>query len=332
MMRHSRMSRYRVALAVISMSFLGSESLFAQRSPRSFALVPDSPTFWSLVEKDTQLVTAGSGFGFTEGPIWEPGGTLIVSDEVANELRRLYPDGHYETIMKLGDPDGNTRDGQQRVIVTASVLRALIRLSPDEKTYTVLADHYQGMRLNSPNDVTLGPDGALYFTDPTLDLVQGEKQETPWKGVYRLASDGRLTLLVRDLSQPNGLAFSPDGQFLFVDDTERREIWRYAFHQDGTTSGGVLFAEEKSKDAPGVPDGMKFDRKGNLYVTGPGGIWIWSPDGKRLGRILLPTTAANLTWGDKDRATLWITAGPNVYTLKMKAFGYLPYAEPKEMK
>ncbi|QNI36642.1 SMP-30/gluconolactonase/LRE family protein [Edaphobacter albus] len=331
-MLRSKMHRWRVVSLAVALSCLAAANLAAQRRQRSFSLEADSPEFWSLVAKDAQLVTVGSGFGFTEGPIWEPGGTLIVSDEVTNELCRLYPDGHHETIMKLGDPDGNTLDQQRRVIVTASVLRSLIRLSPDEKSYTVIADRYQGMRLNSPNDVTLGPDGALYFTDPTLDLVKGEKQETPWKGVYRLASDGTLTLLVRDLSQPNGLAFSPDGRYLFVDDTERKEIWRYTFHKEGTVSDGVLFAEEKSTDAPGVPDGMKFDRKGNLYVTGPGGIWVWSPEGKRLGRILLPTTAANLTWGGEDRSTMWITAGPKVYTLKMKVAGYLPYAEPKEKK
>ena len=264
--------------------------------------------------------------------MWEPGGSIIVSDEETNELCRLFPDGHHETILKLGDPDGNTRDSRGQLIVTASVLRALIRISPEGRNYTVIADRYEGMRLNSPNDVTLGPDGALYFTDPTLDLVKGERQEIPFKGVYRLGKDGKVSLLIRDMAQPNGLAFSPDGRYLYVDDTERRSIWRYAFHPNGTVSGGVLFGEEKSDGDPGVPDGMKVDREGNLYVTGPGGIWVWSPGGRRLGRIFLPSTAANLTWGGPDRSILWITAGHYVYALKMKAFGYLPYTEPKETK
>lgn len=300
-----------------------------QRQARTFALEPDTPTFWNLIDKDAQLVTVGSGFGFTEGPIWEPGGSLIISDEEINELFRLYPDGHHTVILKLGDPDGNTRDAQGRVIVTASVLRAIIRLTADEKNYTVLADRYQGMRLNSPNDVTLGPDGALYFTDPTLDLVKGEKQETPFQGVYRLSADGELTLLVRDLKQPNGLAFSPDGHTLYVDDTEKRTIWRYDFHR-GTVSNGKLFADENAADEQGVPDGMKVDQRGNLYVTGPGGIWIWSPEGKRIGRIMLPSIPSNLTWGGIDRATLFITAGHYVYSLKTRSAGYLPYATPKE--
>jgi gluconolactonase len=306
--------------------------LQAQRKPREFALVADSPEFWSLVARDAQLKTVGSGFGFTEGPVWEPGGSVLVSDEESNELCRLFPDGHHVTVMKLGDPDGNTRDAQLRLIVTASVLRALIRLSDDEHSYDVIVDRYQGMRLNSPNDVTLGPDRALFFTDPTLDLVKGEKQETPFQGVYRLGQDGKLSLLIQNMAQPNGLAFSPDGRYLYVDDTERRSIWRYIFHSDGTVSDGMLFAEEKSNDDRGVPDGMKVDRAGNLYVTGPGGIWVWSPQGKRLGRILLPSIPANLTWGGEDRSTLWITAGHYVYSLKMNMSGYLPYAEPKEKK
>jgi gluconolactonase len=303
-----------------------------KKMSREFALEPDSPVFWGLVAKDATLKTVGSGFGFTEGPVWEPGGTVLVSDEGKNELCRLFADGHHETVMKLGDPDGNTRDGGQRVIVTASVLRAIIRLSPDQRSYSVLADRYRGMRLNSPNDVTLGPDGALYFTDPTLDLVKNERQETPFQGVYRLDGKGELTLLVRDLAQPNGLAFSPDGRYLYVDDTERRTIWRYRFHPDGSVSDGAFFAEEKSEGEPGVPDGMKVDTKGNLYVTGPGGIWVWSRNGQRLGRILLPSIPANLTWGGDDRSTLFITAGVFVYALKMKATGYLPYNDPKESK
>lgn len=297
---------------------------------REFSLQADSPAFWTLVAKATKLDVIGKDFGFTEGPIWEPAGTLLVSDEEKNELSRLFSDGHHETIMKLGDPDGNTRDSKQELIVTASVLRAIIRLAPDEQSYSVLADRYQGMRLNSPNDVTSGPDGALYFTDPTLNLVKGEEQETPFQGVYRLDSNGQLTLLIRDLAQPNGLAFSPDGKYLYVDDSDRRTIWRYRFHPDGNVSEGALFANEKSDGEPGASDGMKVDTRGNLYVTGPGGIWVWNPEGQRLGRILLPTVAANLTWGAKDRQTLFITAGHFVYSLRMKATGYLPYNDPKE--
>lgn len=301
-----------------------------QGDARAFALKADAPAFWELFDEDAQLQTIGSGFGFTEGPVWEPGGSLIVSDEETNELCRLYPDGHHTVLLKLGDPDGNTRDANGRLIVTASVLRALIRLSPDEKSYEVIAGHYNGRRLNSPNDVTLGPDGALYFTDPTLDLVKGEKQETPFQGVYRLAPDGKLTLLIRNLSQPNGLAFSPGGRYLYVDDSERKTIYRYKVQPDGSVSGGVIFADEHSAEGSGVPDGMKVDLAGNLYVTGPGGVWVWSQDGKRLGRILLPSSAANLTWGGADRSRLFITATHNVYALQTKTTGFLPYPDIKE--
>lgn len=309
-----------------SLFLLLSLPLFAQKAEpaRSFSLKAEDHAFWNLFDRDAKLGTMGEGFGFTEGPVWEPAGTLLVSDETKNAIYRLYPDGHRDELISLGDPDGNTFDKEHRLIVTASVLRAIIRLSPDLKTYTVLVDRYKGQRLNSPNDVTLGPDGAIYFTDPTLDLVKGEKQEIPFQGVYRLDPKGGLTLLTSELHQPNGLAFSPDGKFLYVDDSEQRNIRRYRF-RDGKLSDGTVFADENVPDSRGVPDGMKTDSKGNLYVTGPGGVWVWSAAGKHLGTILLPHQPANLTWGGQKNAVLYLTAGAFVYTLPTKAKGHLSY-------
>lgn len=295
-----------------------------QQPARSFSLKAEDPSFWKLFDHDAKLSTMGDGFGFTEGPVWEPAGTLLVSDETKNAIYRLYPDGHRDELIQLGDPDGNTFDKEHRLIVTASVLRAIIRLSPDMKTYTVLADRYKGQRLNSPNDVTLGPDGAIYFTDPTLDLVKGEKQEIPFQGVYRLDAKGNLTLLTDELHQPNGLAFSPDGKFLYVDDSAQKNIRRYRFH-NGTLSDGMVFADENVPGARGVPDGMKTDARGNLYVTGPGGVWVWNAAGKHLGTILLPHQPANLTWGGPKNSVLYLTAGSFVYTLPTKAKGHLSY-------
>jgi gluconolactonase len=309
--------------ALLTLALL-APSLFAQgkRAPRTFELKAEDPSFWKLFDHDAKLVTMGENFGFTEGPVWEPAGTLLVSDEDKNILYRLYPDGHRDELLHLGDPDGNTLDREHRLLVTASVLRAIIRLSPDMHSYTVLADRYNGQRFNSPNDVTLGPDGAIYFTDPTLDLVKGEKQETPFQGVYRLDAKGNVTLLTKDLDQPNGIAFSPNGKYLYIDDTKRKNIRRYRF-KNGELSEGMIFADE---NAPGgVPDGMKLDSKGNLYVTGPGGIWVWSPAGKHLGTIIVPRNPANLTWGGPNNAQLFLTAGPNVYTLQTKAKGFLSY-------
>ena len=177
----------------------------------------------------------------------------------------------------------------------------------------------------SPNDVLLGPDGALYFTDPTLDLVKGEKQEIPYQGVYRLAADGSLRLLTKDLSQPNGLAFSPDGRKLYIDDSMNGDIHVYDVDSNGNLSHGRLFAKEEGPPETGVPDGMRVDRQGNLYVTGPRGIWIWSPSGKHLGTIVIPELAANLIWGGPAWDTLYITATTSVYQLKTKVRGFVPY-------
>jgi gluconolactonase len=294
----------------------------AQES-RKFELQGASPEFWTLVARDAKLDTVASGFGFTEGPVWDPSGFTYASDETLNKIFRVYPDGRKESWIDLGDPDGNTFDQQGRLIDCASVLRAIIRLTPEGK-YTVLADHYQGMKFNSPNDVLIGPDGAIYFTDPTLDLPKGEKQETPFQGVYRLDDRGNVQLLTRKLSQPNGLAFSPDGKRLYVDDSEQRNIRVYDF-ADGVLTNGRIFGTEQGGRHEGVPDGMKVDENGNIFVTGPKGIWVWDEQGHHLGTIALPEQPANLTWGDKDYHTLYITATTSLYRLQTTTRGFLGY-------
>jgi len=319
--------RHLIASAAL-LFLLPPTSSIAQHSKKpkaTFELQALAPEFWKLIDRDARLETMGTDFGFTEGPVWDPTGFLTVSDESKNVIYRLYPDGHREELIALGDPDGNTYDSQHRLIDCASVLRAIIRLSPDGKTYDILADHYEGKKLNSPNDVTKGPDGALYFTDPTLDLVRGEKQEIPFQGVYRLDAKGEVTLLTRDLEQPNGLAFSPDGRYLYIDDSAQKNIRRYRFHSNGTLSDGIIFGDEKVEGASGVPDGMKVDTQGNLYVTGPRGIWVWNPDGKHIGTIVLPEQPANLTWGGPDYSILFLTASSSVYILPTKVKGFLSY-------
>lgn len=266
---------------------------------RRFALQPESEEFWKIVQPGTQLTLVGKGFGFTEGPVWSPAGFLYVSDEKQNKIYRLYQDGHKEAVISLGDPDGNTYDRQGHLIDCASVLRAIIEIT-SEGRYTVLADRYQGKKFNSPNDVIIGPDGVIYFTDPTLDLPKNRKQEIPFRGVYRLDKAGNIRLLTKDLTQPNGLAFSPDGKRFYVDDSERCNIRLYDVAPDGSIGNGRIFATEPGHPDDGVPDGMKVDEQGNLFVTGPKGIWVWDPQGRHLGTIVIPDQPANLARGDND--------------------------------
>ena len=298
----------------------------AQNPPRAFALEVLSPPFLDLIDREAKLETVAGGFGFTERPMWDTAGFLYVSDETINKIYRVYPNGKKEEVIALGDPDGNTFDRRHRLIDCASVLRAIVEVTPDGK-YKVLADRYDGKRFNSPNDVIVGPDGALYFTDPTLDLMAGEKQEIPFQGVYRLDERGNVRLLTKDMSQPNGLAFSPDGKHFYADDSEQRNIRVYDVAIDGSLADGRIFGDEAGGKDDGVPDGIKVDQHGNLFVTGPKGIWVWDASGHHLGTVVLPEQPANLTWGDNDYQTLYITATTSIYRLRTKVKGYVPYRE-----
>jgi len=295
-----------------------------QKPLREFGLQAESPEFFKLIDKDAKLEKFAGGFGFTEGPMWDPSGFVYVSDEEKNKIYRAYPDGHVEELISLGDPDGNTFDPKHRLITTASELRAILAITPDGK-YTVLANQYDGKKLNTPNDVIVGPDGALYFTDPTLDFVKDETSELGFQGVYRLAADGKLTLLTKDAQQPNGLAFTPDGKKFYVDDDDQKNIRVYDVAPDMSLTNGRIFGSEVGDKGDGVPDGMKLDVNGNMFVTGPKGIWVWTPEGKHIGTIVMPEQPANLTWGDADYGTLYITATTSVYKLRTKTHGFVPY-------
>jgi gluconolactonase len=287
---------------------------------RRFELKSQSPKFWDLFTQGSQLEKIATGFGFTEGPVWDPHGFLYVSDEEQNKLSRVYPDGRVETVLEIGDPDGSTLDTKSHLITTASVLRAIIQVDPNGK-YKILADRYEGKKFNSPNDIVVGPDGALYFTDPTLDLPKGEKQELDFQGVFRLGNDGSVRLLTKDLTAPNGLAFSPDGKRLYVDDTKQREIRVYDVGAGMELRNGRVFGKEEGRG--GVPDGIRVDMNGNVYCTGPGGVWVWDSEGAHLGTIMLPESTANFNWGDADYGTIYFSSKTSIYRLKTKARGFV---------
>lgn len=309
-------------------------SLSAQETRPDAAPAPvrvHSGKLTRLLDPTATVAKVAGGFVFTEGPVWDERGFLYISDERGNRIYRVFPDGRREPFADIGDPDGNTLDRRGTLITCASIPRAVLAMDDQGKS-RVLADRYEGKRFSSPNDIVSGPDGALYFTDPTLDLPKGEKQEIPFQGVYRLAQDGTVTLLIRDLQQPNGLAFSPDGRRLYVDDSRTRNIHVYDFHQDGTVGSGRVFGTEQGPPRTGGADGMRVDTRGNLFATGPEGIWVWSPEGVHLGTILLPEPAANLTWGDADYKTLYITASTSVYRLRTRTRGFVPWKAPLKVK
>jgi sugar lactone lactonase YvrE len=282
--------------------------------------------FSEIVPEGTELEKLATGFIFTEGPVWDAAkGCLFFSDMPGDKMRKWTEDKGIEVFRHpCGKSNGLTLDEQHRLIACEHANRRVSRTEKDG-TIATLADRYEGKRLNSPNDVVMKSDGSIYFSDPPYGLtaefgVLGE-QELPFQGVYRLSTDGeRLTLLVDDFEKPNGLAFSPDESLLYIDDTDRAHIRVFDVNPDGTISNSRVFAEVKGEGEGGV-DGMKVDSKGNVYVTGPGGVWVFDPSGSKLGRIHVPEVVANMAWGDEDWKTLYITASTSLYRIRLGVEG-----------
>ncbi|MGL5063560.1 MAG: SMP-30/gluconolactonase/LRE family protein [Microcoleus sp.] len=274
----------------------------------------------SILADSAKLEKVAGDFQFIEGPAWHPDGFLLFSDIPANTIYKLAANGKAEIFRRpSGNANGNTFDKEGRLITAEHSTHRLSRTEKDGKVVT-LADKYEGKRLNSPNDLAVKSDGSIYFTDPGYGVSKEQKQ-LDFYGVYRLAPDGKVTLLVKDMVQPNGIALSPDEQKLYVNNSEAGYIAVFDINSDGTVSKERVFAELKDPGKSGVPDGLKVDVQGNVYSTGAGGIWILSPAGKLLGKIPVPETATNVAWGDKDYKTLYITASKSLYRIRLKIAG-----------
>jgi len=300
-------------------------------------VVQVTPEFDRIVPRAARIEKLAGGFGFTEGPVWMPGGYLLFSDIPHNVIRRWQPGGAVSVFREksgfsgeragLAGSNGLTLDKQGRLVVCEHGNRRVSRLEKDGRV-TILADRFEGKRLNSPNDAVYKSDGALYFTDPPYGLAKQDDdpaKELKFCGIYRLAG-GKLQLLYQDLTRPNGLAFSPDEKYLYVANSDAaRKIWmRFEVRPDGTLANGKVFHDVTSQTADGLPDGMKVDRRGNVYGTGPGGVWVISPEGKHLGTIQPPEVPANCAWGDADGRTLYMTARTGLYRIRLNVAGPKP--------
>jgi gluconolactonase len=274
----------------------------------------------SAVLETTQAERLATGFVFTEGPLWHPDGFYYFVDVRASVLYRVTPGRPHEVVReKTGGGNGTTFDLEGRLILCEGDNRRVTRRGADDR-FEVLVDRFEGKRLNRPNDVVCKSDGSIYFTDPGLRVPLAER-EVEHAGVYRIAPDGAVSL-VADFEYPNGLAFSPDERRLYVANTR----WAQYIHVLELDAAGRLlrrriFADMSSDETEGVPDGMKVDVEGRVYCTGPGGTWVFAPDGTRLGIIRTPEVPANLAFGGPDLQTLFFTARTSVYTLRAKVPG-----------
>ncbi len=273
-----------------------------------------------ILAANTQVEKIAGDFKFTEGPIWHPDGFLLFSDIPANTIYKWQPDQKAEVFRQpSGNANGNALDSSGRLITAEHGNRRLSLTEKDGQIVT-LASHYQGKRLNSPNDLAVKSDGSIYFTDPPYG-IKSEQEELGFYGVYHLALDGTLTLLVDDFVRPNGITLSPDETKLYVNDSQKGHIRIFDVKADSTLDKGKLFAELKPPSKEGAADGMKVDIKGNVYSTGPGGVWIFSPQGDLLGIIEIPEAPTNLAWGDNDYQTLYITARKSLYRVRLQIQG-----------
>ena len=299
------------------------------------------PALDAIVPAAPRIERLATGFLFAEGPVWvRDGGYLLFSDPNDNRIYRWTPDGELSVfrtksgysgsdIAEYGQPGSNglTLDREGRLTIDEHGNRRVTRLERNGQL-TVLADRYEGKRLNSPNDLVYRSDGSLYFTDPPFGLPEvfdDPRKELPYSGVYHW-NGGTLRLVARNLTGPNGIALSPDEEVLYVAnwDLESKVVMRYRVQADGALSDGEVFFDMTSEEGEIALDGLKVDQRGNVYVSGPGGVWIISPSGTHLGTIVAPELPANFAWGDADGRTLYLAARTSLYRIRLDVPGVRP--------
>jgi gluconolactonase len=297
----------------------------------------------TVVDEVARLEILHEGKGFFEGPNWiqdRTGGYLIFTDIAGNSILKWTSDGVVSTVadgiypagdtsrghlfevsartVRLIGPNGTTLDDQGRIVFCSYGAGEVVRIEHDGRR-TVVADRFAGKHLNTPNDLVFRSDGILYFTDSAADVTRAEDDPdkgVPHSGVY-LLKDGEVRVLIDDFVVPNGLAFSPDERYLYVNDTRRKLIFRYDVKLDGSVFNGTIFVDMNGNPEVGVPDGMKVDRNGYVYCTGPGGLWIIAPTGEHAATIRTPERLTNLAFGGADGRTLFMTGPSYVYRIAL---------------
>ncbi len=287
-----------------------------------------SNAIWELLDEDAPLEEVATGFTFTEGPIWHPTEGHLLFSDMPGDIRRKYtPDG---TVTEVRNPsnkcNGMTYDRDLNLLVCEHVTSSLVRERPDGAIETI-ASHFEGKELNSPNDVCVRRDGSIYFSDPWYGRMPvfgfERERDLGWQGVFRVPPGGGDSQLIVDrdrYEQPNGLCFSPDESLLYINDTPNALIDVYDVNADGSIVNGRRFADNIGSGVieEGIPDGMKCDERGNIWVTGPGGVWVFDTGGTHIGTVKVPQNVGNLTWGGDDWHTLYMPSTSSLYTIRTK--------------
>ncbi len=286
-----------------------------------------------LVDENVEVEQLGTGFTFTEGPIWNPSGEFLLFSDMPGDTRRRWDEstGVQVVLSPSNKGNGMTLDADGRLLVCEHTTSSVVRMDPDGTNTgrEVLASHYQGKELNSPNDIIVKSDGSIYFSDPTYGRLPGfgiEREcELDFRGAYRLlAGGGDPQLLVDDFGEPNGLCFSPDESLLYINDTPNAHIRVFDVESDGTISNSRMFAAgigDGDLAKGGLVDGMKCDEHGNIWVTGPEGVWVFAPDGELLGIVRIPESVGNIAFGGPDWSWLFVPSTTSLYRVKTKVSG-----------